>query len=64
VRNYAVAAKQLEASVVWPTNYNEMIDYIADQHQTSTNAQQVILSILPSVRPGNAGGGRRLLHMW
>lgn len=63
VRNYMVAAKQLER-VVMPMNYDGMIDYTADQHQISTNAQQVILSILASTGPGSAGGGRRLFHMW
>jgi pimeloyl-ACP methyl ester carboxylesterase len=64
IRNYSVAAKQLEASVVVPMNYDVTIDYIANQHQISTNAQQIILSMLASVGPGTAGGGRRLLHMW
>jgi pimeloyl-ACP methyl ester carboxylesterase len=64
VRNYAVAAKQLEVSVVEPMNYDVTIDYIANQHQISTNAQQIILSMLASIGPGTAGGGRRLLHMW
>jgi hypothetical protein len=64
IRNYSVAAKQLEGPVVVPMNYDVMIDYIANQHQISTNAQQTILSILASVGPGNAGGGRRLFHIW
>jgi pimeloyl-ACP methyl ester carboxylesterase len=64
IRNYSVAAKQLEGPVVVPMNYDVMIDYIANQHQISTNAQQTILSILASVGPGNSGGGRRLFHIW
>jgi pimeloyl-ACP methyl ester carboxylesterase len=63
VGNYTVRVKQKEA-VVMPVYYDGMIDYIADQHQISPNAQSVILSILGSTGPGGAGGGRRLFHMW
>lgn len=63
MRNYQAAVKRLEPKVM-PANYDGMIDFIADQHQISTNAQQVILSILASVGSGTAGGGRRLMHMW
>ena len=62
-RNWVVSDKQLEQAVM-PFRYDGMIDYIANQHQISTNAQSAILSILASVGPGTAGGGRRLLHMW
>jgi hypothetical protein len=41
-----------------------MIDYIANQHQISANAQSAILSIHASTGLGRAGGGRRLFHMW
>ena len=63
MRNYQAAVKRLEPKVM-PANYDGMIDFIANQHQISTNAQQVILSILASVGSGTAGGGRRLMHMW
>ncbi|HKM71461.1 MAG TPA: hypothetical protein VJX94_15630 [Stellaceae bacterium] len=63
MRNYIVGVKQKEA-VVMPVHYDGMIDYIADQHQISANAQSAILSILGSAGPGSAGGGRRLFHMW
>jgi hypothetical protein len=62
VTNYTVRVKQLETSVA-PFNFDSMIDHIANQHQISANAQQVILSILASVGPGTAGGGRRLFRM-
>src|SRR5208282_1909652 len=63
MRNYIVSVKQKEA-VVMPVHYDGMIDYIADQHQISANAQSAILSILGGAGPGTAGGGRRLFHMW
>jgi len=63
MRNYQAAVKRLKPKVM-PANYDGMIDFIANQHQISTNAQQVILSILASVGSGTAGGGRRLMHMW
>jgi hypothetical protein len=63
VTNYTVRVKQLERAVA-PFIFDSTIDYIANQHQISANAQQMILSILASVGPGTAGGGRRLLHMW
>jgi hypothetical protein len=63
IRNYIVRVKQRE-SVVMPVYYDGMIDYVADQHQISPNAQSVLLSILGSTGPGGAGGGRRLFHMW
>jgi hypothetical protein len=63
MRNWIVAVKQKQA-VAMPFNYDGMIDYIATQHQFSTNAQSAILSILASTGPGNAGGGRRLFHIW
>lgn len=62
-RNYVNAAKLLEPNVM-PSNFDGMIDYIANQHQFSTHTQQIILSIFGSVGAGTAGGGRRLLHMW
>ena len=62
LRNYMVSVKQLEPTIM-PVHYDGMMDYIADQHEISTNAQQVILSILASVGPGTAGGGRRLFRM-
>jgi pimeloyl-ACP methyl ester carboxylesterase len=63
IGNYIVRVKQQEA-VVMPVYYDGMIDYVADQHQISPNAQSVVLSILGSTGPGGAGGGRRLFHMW
>ena len=60
--NWIVSNKQLEATIR-PFNYDGMVDYISNQHQISTNAQSVILSILASTGPGSAGGGRRLFHM-
>jgi hypothetical protein len=63
MRNYQAAVKFLEPKVM-PVNYDGMIDYVADQHQISPNAQSVLLSILGSTGPGGAGGGRRLFHMW
>jgi pimeloyl-ACP methyl ester carboxylesterase len=63
IRNYVVSVKQKEVSVM-PVDFDGMIDYIANQHQISTNAQSAILSILASTGVGRAGGGRRLFHMW
>ena len=62
MRNYIVRVKQLE-NVTTPVNFDGMVDYVANQHQISANAQQAILSILASTTPGNAGGGRRLFQM-
>jgi pimeloyl-ACP methyl ester carboxylesterase len=45
MRNWVVSDKQLERAVM-PFRYDGMIDYIANQHQISTNAQSAILSIL------------------
>ena len=62
MRNYIASAREQEA-VVMPVNFDGMVDYIADQHQISPNAQSAILSILASTGPGNAGGGRRLFQL-
>lgn len=63
VQHYTVAVKQLE-TVVQPVHFDGMIDYTSVHHQISSNALSAILSILASTGPGNAGGGRRLFHMW
>ena len=63
MRNWIVAVKQ-RATVVMPIHYDGMIDYIATQHQFSTNAQATILSILASTGGGTSGGGRGLFRMW
>jgi pimeloyl-ACP methyl ester carboxylesterase len=63
IRDYIARVKQKEAVVI-PVYFDGMIDYVADRHQISPNAQSAILSILGSTGPGGAGGGRRLFHMW
>jgi len=62
-RNYRTSVEQLE-TVTMTFRYDGTIDYIANQHQISSNARSMILSILASTGSGGSGGGRRLFHMW